>query len=99
MELLIKHNLEVKKMSKEELKKIVEGKTAEEQEMILSLLGEEKLLAIRRFNGGVKEYTPDGIITYPTMQEYLQRFKKIPAGMKTPFDYDDSSEQENMPFN
>ena len=33
-------------MRKEELKKIVEGKTAEEQEMILSLLGEEKLLAI-----------------------------------------------------
>lgn len=54
---------------------------------------------IRRFNGFVKEYTPDGIITYPTMQEHLQRFKKIPAGMKTPFDYDDSSEQENMPFN
>lgn len=46
MELLIKYNLEVKKMSKEELKKIVEGKTAEEQEMILSLLGEEKLLAM-----------------------------------------------------
>lgn len=46
MELLIKHNLEVKEMRKEELKKIVEGKTAEEQEMILSLLGEEKLLAI-----------------------------------------------------
>ena len=33
-------------MSKEELKKIVEGKTAEEQERILSLLGEEKLLAM-----------------------------------------------------
>ena len=49
MELLIKHNLEVKKMSKEELKKIVEGKTAEEQEMILRLLGEEKLLAMQRF--------------------------------------------------
>ena len=54
---------------------------------------------IRRFNGYVKEYTENGIITYPTMQDYLQRFKKIPTGMKTPFDYDDSSEQENMPFN
>lgn len=33
-------------MTKEELRKIVEGKTAEEQEMILDLLGEERLLAM-----------------------------------------------------
>jgi len=33
-------------MSKEELRKIVAEKTAEEQEMILDLLGEEKLLAM-----------------------------------------------------
>lgn len=32
-------------MTKEELRKIVEGKTVEEQEMIISLLGEERLLA------------------------------------------------------
>lgn len=32
-------------MSKEELRKIVAGKTAEEQEMIIELLGEENLLA------------------------------------------------------
>ena len=57
------------------------------------------MIFLYHLNGYVKEYTPDGIITYPTMQDYLQRFKKIPAGMKTPFDYDDSGEQENMPFN
>lgn len=33
-------------MTKEELKKIAAGKTAEEQEMILSVLGEEKLLSM-----------------------------------------------------
>ena len=31
-------------MTKEELRKIAEGKTAEEQEMLISLLGEERLL-------------------------------------------------------
>ena len=33
-------------MTKEELRKLVAGKTAEEQEMILDLLGEERLLAM-----------------------------------------------------
>lgn len=33
-------------MTKQELRKLVEGKTAEEQELLLDLLGEDRLLAI-----------------------------------------------------
>lgn len=51
---------------------------------------------IRRFTGQVKIYTDEGIITYPTMQEYLHRFKKIPEGVKTPFDTDENPAL--MPF-
>lgn len=47
---------------------------------------------VRRFNGVVKEYTESGTVTtYPTMQDYLQRFKKLPENVKTPFDDDESA--------
>lgn len=48
---------------------------------------------VRRFNGYVKEYTDDGIITYSTMQDYLNRkhnFTKAP--LNNPFTA--SSEQQ-----
>ncbi len=51
---------------------------------------------IRRFNGIVKDYTLEGIITYPTIQDYLHRFKKLPEGVKSPFDTDEDS--AIMPF-
>lgn len=53
---------------------------------------------IRRFNGVVKEYTDTGIITYPTLQDYLNRktdFKPVSEDIIVPFD---NSEQEKMPF-
>ena len=59
---------------------------------------------VRRFNGFVKEYTDSGIITYPTLQEYLNRknnFQPLPEGTKTPFDKEDTTpdySQEVMPF-
>lgn len=57
---------------------------------------------IRRFNGYVKEYTENGIITYPTMQDYLKRNEQFrPAIEPTPFDdsaKEESFEQEKMPF-
>ena len=30
---------------------------------------------VRRFNGEIKEYTEDGVITYDSMQNYLKRFE------------------------
>lgn len=54
---------------------------------------------VRRFNGYVKEYTKDGIITYPTMQEYLKRNEQFrPVAEPIPFGADDSCEQEKLPF-
>ena len=51
---------------------------------------------IRRFNGYVKEYTVDGIITYPTMQDYLKRNEKfLPVTESTPFD---AGSQNELPF-
>lgn len=51
---------------------------------------------IRRFNGFVKEYTPDGIITYPTMQDYLKRNEQFHQVVEpTPFD---STDNDTMPF-
>lgn len=44
---------------------------------------------VRRFNGYVKHYTESDVIVYPTMQDYLQRFHKIPENVKTPFDDDE----------
>ncbi len=44
---------------------------------------------IRRFNGYVKEYTENGIITYPTMQDYLKRneqFRPVDDSEPLPFD-------------
>lgn len=52
---------------------------------------------VRRFNGVVKEYTGSGtVITYPTMQDYLQRFRKLPEGAKTPFDEPEEPKQEKL---
>ena len=51
---------------------------------------------VRRFNGFVKDYTDEGIITYPTIQDYLNSFKKVPKGVKTPFETDGDSEP--VPF-
>ena len=56
---------------------------------------------IRRFNGYVKEYTENGIITYPTMQDYLKRNEQFrPVTEPTPFDQDsqDSANTDSMPF-
>ena len=59
---------------------------------------------VRRFNGSVMIYTDTGIITYPTMQDYLKRnekFRSLPPDVKTPFDEpdtDENYEQESMPF-
>ena len=56
---------------------------------------------IRRFNGYVKEYTQDGIVTHPTMQDYLKRNEQFrPATEPTPFDQDsqDSANNDSMPF-
>ena len=51
---------------------------------------------IRRFNGYVKEYTDNGIITYPTMQDYLSRNEKFrPVDEPVPFETDTQNE---MPF-
>lgn len=44
---------------------------------------------IRRFNGVVKEYTKSGIITYPTIQDYLKRneeFRPVTDEDEMPFD-------------
>lgn len=57
---------------------------------------------VRRFNGYVKVYTNDAIITYPTMQDYLKRNEQFhPATEPIPFDHDsqDSASDDNMPFN
>lgn len=65
---------------------------------------------VRRFTGYVKEYTKDGVITYPTMQDYLHRhFKPLPPDMPTPFDepeptqetlsLNDDAMDADMPFN
>ena len=57
---------------------------------------------IRRFNGYVKEYTENGVITYPTMQDYLKRNEQFrPAAEPTPFDQDSqgSANDDSMPFN
>lgn len=59
---------------------------------------------VRRFNGTVKEYTDSGIITYPTMQDYLNRFSTFrPVAEKTPFDEPEQNKldlppDEKMPF-
>lgn len=50
---------------------------------------------VRRFNGHVKVYTDSGIITYPTMQDYLNRhFKPLPPDVQTPFDEPEPKQQE-----
>ena len=56
---------------------------------------------VRRFNGYVKEYTEDGIITYPTMQDYLKRNQQFrPVTEPIPFDSDSrySVDDDSMPF-
>lgn len=56
---------------------------------------------VRRFNGYVKEYTEDGIITYPTMQDYLKRNQQFrPVTEPIPFDSDSrySVDDDIMPF-
>ncbi len=59
---------------------------------------------VRRFNGSVMIYTDTGIVTYPTMRDYLKRnekFRPLPPDAKTPFDdpdTDENYEQESMPF-
>ena len=43
---------------------------------------------VRRFNGVVKEYTEDGVITYDSMQNYLRRFENfrpVPSDDEIPF--------------
>ena len=44
---------------------------------------------IRRFNGVVKEYTKSGIITYPTIQDYLKRNEEFRP----------VTDEDEMPFN
>ena len=44
---------------------------------------------VRRFNGFVKEYTESGVVTYSTMQDYLNRknsFQPLTKNTITPFD-------------
>lgn len=57
---------------------------------------------IRRFNGYVKEYTPDKVKTYPTMQDYLKRNENFhPVTTPTPFQSQhqmEISDSEKMPF-
>ena len=62
---------------------------------------------VRRFNGYVKEYTDDGIITYPTMQDYLHRHETFHsvAYETVPFDAEsgrvtlsDIDADDEMPF-
>jgi hypothetical protein len=55
---------------------------------------------VRRFNGYVKEYVnKETIITYPTMQDYLNRKKEFrPIDEPTPFDIDVEISQNEMPF-
>lgn len=59
---------------------------------------------VRRFNGTVKEYTASGIITYPTMQDYLNRFSNFrPVTEETPFDEPEQNKlnlplDDKMPF-
>lgn len=59
---------------------------------------------VRRFNGFVREYTAEGIVTYSTMKEYLHRgsrFQPLTQNSVTPFDKKNVTpdySQEKMSF-
>lgn len=53
---------------------------------------------VRRFNGCVKEYTDEGITTYPTMQDYLSRFERFHTP-KEPVPFEPPKQDQKAPEN